>query len=370
MPKIIVSVSNDLVTDQRIKKVCRTLYDEGYDILLIGRQLPNSLPLERPYRTHRFKLLFNKKVWFFAELNIRLFFKLLTTKTDILLANDLDTLLPNFLVSKIKGKKLVYDSHELFTEVPELQNRPWVKNTWLSIERFIFPKLKNVITVNQVIADIYTEKYGVPVNVIRNITPKLHLKPIDKTWAESIKGGKKMLILQGSGINKDRGAEEAVQMMSYLEHTLLVIIGGGDVFETLKQMRLDLALEDKILILDKMPHDELLQYTQIADLGLSLDKGSNLNYEYSLPNKIFDYIQCHVPLMVSNRKVVAKIIADNDIGVVFKSHDPKQMAEVVKTALNNEHDYQRWKTNLKKASETYRWEHEAKTLRYIYSHLK
>jgi glycosyltransferase involved in cell wall biosynthesis len=368
-PKIVVSVSNDLVTDQRVKKVCQTLHDEGFEILLLGRILPESLPIERPYKIHRMRLIFRKKVWFYAELNIRLFFKLLFVKKDILVANDLDTLLPNYLIAKLFGKKLVYDSHELFTEIPELMHRPKVRNIWLQIEKRIFPHLKNVITVNSEIASIFEQKYQVYVNVIRNISPKLTLNIPSEAWIKQVKGNRKMLIIQGSGINKDRGAEEAVQMMSYLDDVLLLIIGNGDVIPDLKVLIAKLQVEDKVQMIGKLPYLEMLQYTQIADLGLSLDKGTNLNYELSLPNKVFDYIQCKIPLMVSNRKVVAQIVQEAQIGVVFEEHDPKQMADLVKDALYDKERYQMWKTNLNLAAEKFNWENESQILKDIYKHL-
>ena len=164
MQRIIVSVTNDLVTDQRVKKVCESLQSFGFYITLIGRKLPNSLPISRDYKVIRMPLLFKTGKFFYAEYNIRLFFKLLFLKKDILLANDLDTLLPNYLISRLFSKKIVYDSHELYTEVPELISRPRTQNVWLKIEEFIFPKLKNVYTVNEKIAEIYSNKYNVPVN--------------------------------------------------------------------------------------------------------------------------------------------------------------------------------------------------------------
>lgn len=370
MPRILVSVTNDLVTDQRVRKVCETLVSEGFDILLIGRKLPQSLPINRSYKTHRMRLLFKKSFFFYAEYNIRLFLKLLFTKKDILLSNDLDTLLPNFIIARFFNKKLVYDSHELFTEVPELTHRPKVQKVWLRIEEFIFPKLKNVITVNQVIADVYAKKYQVPVDVIRNISKKLPAFVPDQNLANKVKDNRKMLILQGSGINRDRGAEEAVEMMQYLEDFLLVIVGGGDVFEDLKLSISRLQIQDKVLIVGKLPYDELLEYTKIADLGLSLDKGTNLNYEYSLPNKVFDYIQCQIPLLVSNRRVVAKLVKDNEIGAVFEEHIPKKMAKKVEEIFTDKEQLKRWHANLKKTAEMYNWENESKRLQEIYRSLK
>lgn len=370
MKRIIVSVTNDLVNDQRVFKVCNTLKTLDYDILLIGRKLHNSLPISRDYKTIRMRLFFNSGFLFYTEYSIRLFFKILFLKKDILLSNDLDTLLPNYLISKFQNKKIVYDSHELFTEIPELIHRPKVQNIWLKIEKYIFPKLKNVYTVNHKIAAIYSNKYNVNVNVVRNIAYQLSNKKTPKEFAEKIKGNSKMLILQGTGINMDRGAEEAVEMMRYLENTILYIIGSGDVFEKLKSMISELKLEKKVFILDKIPYPELIEYTKIADLGLSLDKNTNLNYEYSLPNKIFDYIQSQTPILSSNRVVVAEIVNSHKIGKVINSHDPINMASEVKKIFENHKTYSLWKENLKKASEKYNWENESKKLKKIYSNLK
>ncbi len=369
MPRIVVSVINDLVTDQRVRKVCDTLHKQGFEIVLIGRKLKTSAPIHRDYKTYRMSLFFTKGFLFYATYTIRLFLKLLFIKKDILLANDLDTLLPNFLIAVLFRKKLVYDSHELFTEVPELIHRPHIQKVWLRIEQFIFPKLKNIITVNQVIASIYEDKYKVPVHVIRNIANRISTLNPDKNLAKKCKGNRKMLILQGSGINKDRGAEEAVAMMKYLEDTVLYIIGGGDVFSDLQKQVMQLKLQDKVHIIGRLPYDQLLAYTQIADLGLSLDKNTNLNYEYSLPNKVFDYIQCQIPLMVSNRPVVAKLVKDNEIGIVFDDFDPKAMANTVKKAFTDTQRYARWKNNLVQAAKTLNWEQESHKLIAIYTNL-
>ncbi len=102
MKKAIVSVSNDLATDRRVDKNCQALLKSGYEVLLIGRKRKDSLAIERrEYKTHRMRLLFDKGFLFYAELNCRLFFYILFHKADLLFSNDLDTLLPNYLISKI-----------------------------------------------------------------------------------------------------------------------------------------------------------------------------------------------------------------------------------------------------------------------------
>ena len=127
MKKIIVSVTNDLITDQRVAKICDTLLELGYEVTLVGRKLKHSTKVNRKYNTKRFKLLFNKGALFYANYNIYLFLYLFFSRFDVLWSNDLDTLPANYLISKIKSKKIIFDSHEYFTEVPELIDRPTVK---------------------------------------------------------------------------------------------------------------------------------------------------------------------------------------------------------------------------------------------------
>ena len=92
--KVIVSVTNDLYTDQRVHKVCLFLESQGFSVILVGRKLKSSKILEpRTYKTKRFNLFFDKGAKFYAEYNFRLFWYLIFRKVDVLVANDLDTLL-------------------------------------------------------------------------------------------------------------------------------------------------------------------------------------------------------------------------------------------------------------------------------------
>jgi len=369
--RVFVSVSNDLFSDMRVDKICNTLVSMGFEVTLVGRKLPDSLELSpRNYQTKRIKLIFKKGALFYAELNLRLFFYLLFKKQGVLLSNDLDTLLANYWVSKLRGSELVYDSHEYFTEVPELKEGSFSKNTWLKIERFIFPKLKSVYTVCDSIADTYKEKYGVDVKVVRNI-PRRKEKVNYVSRAElGLPSDKHILLLQGAGINLDRGAEEMVEAMKYLPiNYLFVIVGGGDVFEKLKEIIATNQLESKVLIKGKIPYQELVQYTHAADLGLSLDKNTNLNYEYSLPNKLFDYLHHETPVLASNLTEIRKIIEEHEVGWILKNHNPETIANQIQEIFEDMSNFEKKKRNTSAAAEKLTWENEELVLKQIYASL-
>jgi len=365
--KVVVSVINDLVTDQRVKKTCQTLTDLGFEVLLVGRKLKTSLPMDqRPYRTHRMRLLFEKGPAFYACFNFRLFFLLLFRKTDLLVSNDLDTLMPNYFVSKIKSIPLVYDSHEYFTEVPELVKRKGTQNIWKKIERQIVPNLKTMITVNDSIASLFEDKYGIRPSVIRNVSPKINKTINQSRKSFGLPDDKYILILQGSGINIDRGAEEMVDAMQYIDHAILLIVGGGDVICILKKKVTELGLTGKVIFKPKQVYTQLIQLTRIADLGLTLDKDTNINYRFSLPNKLFDYIQAGIPVLASPLPEIMKIISTYNIGDFIPSHKPKEIAKKVNEILANQEVMLKWKKNVTFAASQLNWENEERQLIKIY----
>lgn len=369
--KAIVCVTNDLFTDQRVDKICRYLHDKKVDVLLVGRKLPESKPLDnRVYKTHRMPLVFSKGAFFYAEYNLRLFLFLLGNKFDFLVSNDLDTLPACDLAAASKGKKLVYDSHEYFTEVPELQDRKWVKAIWEVLERMIFRNLDRMYTVNDSIANIYNTRYKKNFKVVKNV-PEATLIEKNKDRSDlGLPSDKKILILQGAGINIQRGAEELTEAMRYLENCFLVIVGSGDVFPLLKKrIEEDDTLKSRILLVDKLPYSEMMQYTLNADIGFSLDKNTNPNYLYSLPNKLFDYLKAGIPVIVSDLVEIGKVVREYQVGEIIQTHDPKLLAEFIQRFLEDEKRMAFYQSNCKRALDENSWEKQKMVLDEIYKNL-
>lgn len=365
MKKITVSVISELTTDQRVQRICTTLHEMGFEVRLIGREFRNSLPLgSYPFRAERLRCYFSKGFMQFAEFNTRLFFKLLFAKTDYLLANDLDALLPNYIVSKWRNKKIFYDTHEYYTGVSALRNAPFKRNFWKKLEDWIFPKLPVVYTVNASVRDQYHKEYGNNIAIIRNVPVSYPIDPVPmpEKWQ-----GKKILLMQGIGMHPGRGGLELLEIMKYLPNEYyLVYIGGGNEWDKIAEMRREWQLEDRVEMIEKMPPAQLRRYTPLATLGISLDGFEDLNHWFTLPNKLFDYLHAGLPVAASAIPEVKNIIEQYQCGFCFNTRNPQDMAGEIMQLLNDRQRYELLQANALNAAKELCWENERQKLTALY----
>ena len=376
MQKAIVTVTNDLTTDQRVHRTCMALCKAGYEVLLVGRQRKNSLTLaERHYAMHRMKLWFDKGPMFYANHNLRLFFLLIRKHADLIVSNDLDTLAgcyPAWKVKRFFGCKvrLLHDCHEYFRGVPELVGRKTTTSIWKAIEDYMFPKLKAAIAVNRSIANLYEQEYHVPVTVIRNVPFRRAAEPPADKGRYGIEPGQKVILYQGA-VNVDRGLEEAIQAMKFLRtDAKLVLAGTGDVFEKIRQFAKEQKVSGKVVFLGQIPFQDLHAITMMADLGLSIEKDVSLNYHYALPNKFMDYIQAGVPVLISPFPEMKAVVDKYFIGETIENHEPAHLAQRIDAMLMNAERMELYRQNLVRAAEDLCWENEEKTLMGVLENLK
>ena len=161
---------------------------------------------------------------------------------------------------------------------------------------------------------------------------------------------------------EEKGVQELVEAMKFTKDVLLLIVGSGDVLPVLKKKVEAGSLGNKVMFFPKMPFAELVQFTLNADGGLTLDKDSNLNYRYSLPNKIFDYIHCGIPVIASKLPEIDRIFGSYPVGLQIPSHDPKDIAATIHDFFSDAGRYHSWKEQVKKAALEYSWVKEEKKM--------
>ena len=101
-------------------------------------------------------------------------------------------------------------------------------------------------------------------------------------------------------------------------------------------------------------------------MGLTLDKDTNINYRFSLPNKLFDYINAGIPVLSSNLIEIRNIIETYNIGEILQNHQPKDIAQHINKMLADELKMLEYKKNTHIAADELCWENEEKELIDVY----
>lgn len=363
MKRIICTVTNDLNYDQRMIRICSTLAKEGYQVTLLGRKKKDSRALKKQnFQQKRIKLFFTKGKLFYLEYNIRLFFLLLFSGFDLVNSVDLDTILPGYFAARIKGKKIAYDAHEFFTEVPEVVDRPIVQKVWQKIEAYTLPRVDFAYTVGQSIADFFQTKYGKEFGVIRNVPFR---KKTDV--ANSLPGDRKNRVILYQGVlNEGRGIEAIIAAMEQLNDVELRLIGEGDLSKKLRKMVKDEHLDHRVKFLGYILPDDLPKHTSAAHLGINLLENKGRNYYYSLANKAFDYIQSGIPSVQMDFPEYRRINEQFDVFILLQSLDPDEIAAKINSLFAHPGRYKRLVENCSKAAESLHWENESKKLLSLY----
>jgi len=143
-------------------------------------------------------------------------------------------------------------------------------------------------------------------------------------------------------------------------------VGDGDVIEALKSRVNKLNIANKVLFYGKKPYDVMMNYTHYASIGLTLDKDTNLNYKFSLPNKVFDYIHTSTPIIATNILEVSKVIKQHEVGEILTDFNPENLALKINELLNHTDKLAQYKNNCLIASKIENWEKETETLALMY----
>ncbi|MCS3867417.1 glycosyltransferase involved in cell wall biosynthesis [Chryseobacterium ginsenosidimutans] len=356
--KIITSAFSNLYTDQRIEKGCSTLHENGYSIELIGNNWGGAEEMSRPYSFSRIKLISKNLKTAYFEFNWKLYHELKkkADKNTILHANDLDALLPNYLISKKLNIPLIFDSHEIFSEMPAIQGKMSQK-LWRYLQKSVVPNIKYMITASSGYANWFKNQYGVDPVVVQNAPRKLDFT------IEIPENNPRILLYQGV-INPFRGIDKAILAMKYLDNVIFKIAGDGPKRKEYEELIIKENLQNKVEFLGKLLPEDLRKITLTADCGMSIEENGGESYFYSLPNKVLDCIQARVPLILSGLPEMQYIKNQFDVGEIIKDHQPSTIAESVNLILNK--GRKNYQPELEKAANILCWENEEVKLLQVF----
>jgi glycosyltransferase involved in cell wall biosynthesis len=356
---IVFTVTTDLTHDQRMRRIAGTLAAAGYEVTLLGRQLPSSRPLETlPYRQYRISCFFIKGPFFYLEYNLRLIIWFLSHPFDLYGAVDADTALAGIFTSWWRQKPLVYDAHEFFQELPEVMHRPRVKKIWTFVERLAFKRARLAYTVSASLQEHFQQKYLRSVGLVRNM-------PLRQTQV-GMAQKTPYFIYQGA-LNVGRGLECTLEAMQQVP-AQLYICGDGPLKAHLITLSQELGVEEKVIFKGNVEPAALVSLTASAVGGIMLLENTGLSYYYSLANKFFDYVQAGIPQVCVPFPEYLRLNEQHQVALMTQP-EVKEVKEALLTLLKETELYARLRNNCLAARQEWSWQAEGQRLIDLYDKL-
>ena len=340
--------------DRRMQRIIAALDEVGYETIWISRTTTNH----QDHGKHKIiTTWFKSGPLFYLEYNFRLFILLISTAANQISSVDLDTVPACYLASLITRRKLVFDAHEIFYEVPELLGKPIKKKLWQLIGRAILPRIQHCYTVNQSLQKHHQNTYGQPYTVIRNL-------PLSRPTPSHIRSNNKTLVYLGV-INEGRGVELAIEFAKRSADYKLILVGEGDLFTHMKEKA---AGYPNIIFTGYQEPNMIWPLLAQAAVGLNILDGTSMNYKYSLANKFFDYLMAGIPSINMRFPEYKSIIDEHEVGLMIDQYNVAALASAIHL-LEDRSTYNRLTANCQKYANLYTWEIEKKKLPPIYQAL-
>ena len=292
---------------------------------------------------------------------------------DVYHAHDLNTLPVALLCSRLAKGQLVYDSHELWLD----RNRPTQRSRLNAqivrrIERFLVRRADAVITVSQSIANVLSGRYGIPQPTVVMNTPDYH--PVERCSLlrdeMGIPQGHRIVLYVGR-ITFNRGIEELLQSLRYLNGCSLVLMGyrPDNYVADLKRFIESEGLTERVHFFGPVPFEEVPKYAASADIGVVLFRNVGLSYYYSSPNKLFECMAAGLPVVGSNFPDLKRYIEGYNFGVTCDPDNPRDIADAINYILSDECRYNQMRDNALEAAKVFNWQNESRKLLTLYEGL-
>ena len=289
---------------------------------------------------------------------------------DVYHCHDLNTLPLGYIAKRRHSSKLVYDAHELTTELAYISR--FEKLIWKLLEKFLINRVNKVIVPGKHRGQYLSQKYKIaPPTVISNCPPALVPCHHNSSLIEKLglKDNSVPIIIYQGGYSRGRGLHNLIIATSYLKNGVVVLTGWGALEQELRNMVSDRGLTNRVFFTEPVPPDELVSHAASASLGVVIYQFTSLNNYYACPNKLYEYINAGLPVVSSNFPSLKEIVEGYGFGKTFDPEKPRSIAAAIKWVVSDEERYRQMKRNAVEAAKIFNWENESAKLLELYSKL-
>ncbi|MCA1834719.1 MAG: glycosyltransferase family 4 protein [Actinomycetota bacterium] len=280
---------------------------------------------------------------------------------DAFHAHDLNTLAAGVAAARTRGVPLVYDAHELYSELAGFS--PAERRRWTAVEKALIGRASRVITVSDGIADELARRYGIERPLVLLNCPERPSRPIVPTESPlyKLRGPGEMLVLYAGAMEPNRGLEQLADASRNARGWRLVMMGWGKLEDELRRR------SDRITFVEPVPPGEIVAAAAGADVGVIPYVPAGLNNTLSLPNKLFDYLHAGLAVAASDLPQIRRIVEAERAGVVFEPGNAGAIAQALDELAADRHGLARMKEASQEATARYEWGIEKQKLLDVYA---
>ncbi|MFB0525851.1 MAG: glycosyltransferase family 4 protein [bacterium] len=382
--KILIIVENLPVPfDRRVWLEANTLTGAGYKVSVISPRGKNDSKYEvlNGISLYRYPMPpatkgFLSYLWEFTYCWLMTFFlsiKILFREGfDVIHAcNPPDTFFLLGALYKMLGKKFVFDQHDLCPEVYQArfgsEKKSLLIKGLLFLEKLTYKTANLVIATNESYKKIAAERGKVKEEEIFVVRTGPDFQRLKLLKAEpELKRGRKYMVCYLGVMGPQDGVDYLLRSVEFITRTngrgdiLFVLVGGGDSFNDLKKMSVDLGVQQHVLFTGRIPDEELVRYLSTADVCVGPDPKNELN-DKSTMNKIMEYMAMAKPVVSFDLKEAR--FSAQDAALYAKPNDTEDFANKILELLRDEKKRQQMgEYGKKRIEEKLSWSHTGKEL--------
>jgi glycosyltransferase involved in cell wall biosynthesis len=306
----------------------------------------------------------------YTEFNIRVVWHGLRSGADLYEAHDLPTLPAALLVSRLRGKPVLYHAHELHAET---HRHVRFATFWKLLERGLVPFAESVVTPEENRSEILRAECGArrpPLTVMN--CPPYRLPIRSDRLREALRQRNlfpRFVALYQGLFSEDRCIDELISAARYLDDGVaLVLMGHG--FGAYADLSARVEDSSRVIVLPRVPYDELLSYTASADAGVLLYRNTCRNNFFCAPNKLHEYMMMGLPVIANDYPGVRAVVEGEQVGVTVNCEDPAAIGDAINSLARCRETYARYRTNaLTVTREKFNWERQFSLLEPEYARL-
>lgn len=355
---ILIAFLGNPFYDTRLKNLINSFSKSGYEFIVLGFEwegkeiyVNKNVQVININRTPSIK--------FYLNFLYHLFKFLLKNKADFYFAEDVYSLGLMSIFSKIRRKKLFYNSRELYPFLAGLRERKFVQSLLAFVEKLFIKFPDYVLTTGEMDSEFLMHHYHLNnVIVLRNLPSMINMSgKIDLRKVLNIPEDSKILLYQGVLID-GRGIKVAIKLLQNFEKFHLVILGEGREKENFIKFAHSIGVNERVRFMGAVKQEDLVSYTAAADLGLALIENISLSYYYALPGKLFEYIMAELPVLCTDLPQMKSIVKKYNVGRYVDINNYDEIIKNVSEIFSNPEIINTYKQNCMIAKKELNWENE------------